>query len=192
MHTIDFLINRRSTPVVCLEDPAPQGEDLQMLLKAAVTVPDHGALRPWRFLLITGDARVRLGDIFAEATQRANPEANIVMLDTIRQKPLRAPLIIAVIAKIQPNHKIPVREQFFSAGAVAYNLVLAAEAIGFGAVWLTGVFATDPYVYHALELKEHEEITGFIHIGTPNALAARAREKALARPNPADITSLLD
>lgn len=190
MRTIDFLLNRRSTPVICLKDPAPQGEDLQTLLKAAVTAPDHGGLRPWRFLIIQGDARIKLGNIFAEATQRSHPEANLVVLDTIRQKPLRAPLIIAVIAKIQPQHKIPEREQLFSASAAAYNLVLAAEAMRYGAVWLTGAYATDPYVHQALHLNEHEEIIAFVHIGTPNTLAAEARKKALARPSPADISSI--
>jgi nitroreductase len=172
MDALQALLTRRSPAQ--LQDPAPEGPTLQSILDAAMRAPDHGKLRPWRFLVLRGDARARLGALMADALQRRDPTATPPLLEKERAKPLRAPLIVVVAAEIIESHKIPAVEQLLAAGAAAQNLQLAAHALGFGAVWRTGAPAYDPVVKQALGLKASDAIIGFMYLGTPAASAAPA------------------
>jgi nitroreductase len=172
MDALQALLTRRSPAQ--LQDPPPAGAALQSILDAAMRAPDHGKLRPWRFLVLRGDARARLGALMADALQRRDPTATPPLLEKERGKPLRAPLIVVVAAEIIEGHKIPAVEQLLAAGAAAQNLQLAAHALGFGAVWRTGAPAYDPVVKQALGLKPSDAIIGFMYLGTPAAAAAPA------------------
>jgi len=175
MQAIDALLSRRSAKM--LTDPGPDDGALELLLESAARAPDHGRLRPWRFIVIRGSARERLGELMAEQLRRAQPTASGESLQRERQKALRAPLIIVVAAACQASAKIPAIEQILSAGAAAQNMMLAAGALGFGAMWKTGGAAYDESVKVALGLGRTDSIVGFLYLGTApaEALPAPAR-----------------
>jgi nitroreductase len=165
MNTIDALLGRRSAKT--LTDPAPDEGALELLLQCASRAPDHGRLRPWRFILIRGAARERLGELLAGHLLRKQPAATAEALQRERQKALRAPLIIVVAAVCNAAAKIPVIEQILAAGAAAGNMMLAATELGFGAMWKTGDAAYDDAVKAALDLAPRDAIVGFLYLGTP-------------------------
>lgn len=185
MDAISLLTGRRSIAPDALGEPAPSEADLDTILRSAVAAPDHGGLMPWRFILIRDDARRRLGEVFAEATRAREPAADAATLAKQASKPLRAPLIIAVAARIdEDNPKIPAVEQLLSAGAAAQQIQLAATALGYGAIWLTGANAHDSAVGEALGLDLDDRIVGLVHIGTPEATGP-----APQRPDPWTFTT---
>ena len=176
--SLDFLNARRSTPARQLGAPGLAPEQLDALLAAATRVPDHGKLTPWRLLLIRGAALRAFGATLAQIHQRKDPAIGEAQLLKDRERYTFAPLVVVVIARITPGHKTPEQEQLLSAGCVAYNLLLGAQALGFGAQWLTGWAAYDVDVAALLGLSAHERIVSFVHIGT-------ARESAPERTRPA-------
>ncbi len=161
-----LLTTRRSVPARSLSSPGPDEAQLRQLLTWAVRVPDHGRLAPWRFLCIRGETRQRLGERLAIRARERDPGASEASLEKDRCRFAHAPLILTVIARTQPEHKVPEQEQLLSGGSVCFALLLGAQALGFGAQWLTGWPAYDPEVTRWLGLGEHERILGFIHIGT--------------------------
>jgi nitroreductase len=166
MDAIDAMTSRLSAPA--LVPPEPDAATLERILGAAANAPDHGKLRPFRFILIRGRARLAFGEVCAKAMQRREPNADATMLDRERQKALRAPLIVVVAAKLVSPAKIPEIEQIIAAGAAAQNLFVAAHAEGFGAMWKTGAPAYDPYVKQSLGLGENDAIVGFLYLGRPD------------------------
>lgn len=170
MQAIDALLKRRSAKT--LAEPAPDDGALELLLECASRAPDHGRLRPWRFIVIRGAARERLGDLMADQLRRKQPGASSEALQRERQKPLRAPLIIVVAAVCNATARIPPIEQILAAGAAAQNIMLAAPALGFGAMWKTGDAAYDDTVKVALGLVAEDSIVGFLYLGTAPADAA--------------------
>ena len=180
---LEFLDARRSVPSRQLGEPGPDDATLLRMLQAAARVPDHGKLVPFRFLRIAGDARHALGERLARRALERDPGAPAAALEKDRGRFGHAPLVVAVIARLTPGHKVPEQEQLLSAGSACFALLQAAQALGFGAQWLTGWAAYDDVIARTLGLGEHEKIVGFVHIGTPK-LDAPERE----RP---DATSLL-
>lgn len=165
MDALDALINRVSAPR--LIEPAPTAEQREQLFRAALRAPDHGQLRPWRFLTIEGEARHALGELFAEAIAGKYPDADEEALTKARNMPLRAPLLIVVIARTQEHPKVPAQEQVLAAGCAAHGILLAAYAQGIGAVWRTGELSHDRHVDAGLGLAANEQIVGYLYLGTP-------------------------
>ena len=180
MNALEALHTRESAAK--LQEPAPDDAALDAILQAAVRAPDHGRLRPWRFIAIRGEALKRFGDVMADALKARMPEATADMLERERAKALRAPLIIAVAARVQRGGKIPQIEQILAAGAAAQNIMLAAHALGHGAMWKTGDPAYDPRVKQALGLEPDDAIVAFIYLGT-NAGSGRN----IPRPAPREF-----
>lgn len=165
---LQFLNTRRSVKPDKLLPPGPAAEDLTRILTAGTRVPDHKKLAPWRFIVFEGDARARMGDVFADACQREEKEPpSPVRLDLERGRFLRAPLVVGVISAIKPRPGAPEWEQVLSAGALCFNICLAANALGFGTSWITEWIAYSPAVRNALKLGEGERIAGFIYMGHP-------------------------
>lgn len=177
--TLRLLALRRSTPVAVLGEPGPSADDLDAILRLGMRVPDHRKLEPWRVLIIEGEARVKLGEIFAAARRLRDPDVAEAKLVEDMKLPLRAPVILCVISS--PNHhdpkKTPVWEQQLSAGALCQNILIASQAMGWAGVWITEDAAFDGHVQAALGLHGHEQIAGFIYLGT-------AREKPVERQRP--------
>jgi len=176
--SIATLLSRAS--VKLLGEPGPSDADLRAIFEAAVRAPDHGKLHPWRFFVIRGDARRRLSDLFVAGVKRREPGANEAQIEKEREKPLRSPLTIAVVAKTVVGHKIPMIEQALSAGAAAMNILNATHALGFGAKWVTGANCYDPEFRREFGLDATDQLIGFIHVGTPVENAAPPE-----RPDPA-------
>lgn len=158
------LLHRRSE--AALGEPAPDGEVLADIQRAALTAADHATLRPWRFLVIRGAARHRLGELFVRSREAAEGELSPRERERTLGRPLRAPLLIVVIGAPRSDAKVPEIEQLLSAGAAAQNLLNAAYAQGVGAIWRTGGFAYDPVVKAGLGLAAGEHILGFLYLGT--------------------------
>ncbi len=177
--SLEALDQRRSVPSMQLGEPGPDTTTLLRMLESAVRVPDHGKLVPFRFLRIAGDARHALGDFLARRTLERDRDAPPAMVEKDRLRFSRAPVVVAVVARIQRGHKVPEQEQLLTAGCVCFALLQAAQAMGFGAQWLTAWMAYDAEVLQVLGIGEDESVAGFIHIGTPQALVPE-RE----RPDP--------
>jgi len=169
-----LLAHRRSSSAQGLGEPGPSSEQLETLLRLAVRVPDHGKLAPWRFVIMPKASKAELLEALGRIAD-GQPEP-----DTARAKLAKlaaAPISILVVSRIDPASKIPVWEQELSAGAVCMSLLIAAEAMGFGANWITDWYAYAPEGAKLLGLGENERVAGFIHIGTP-------AEPPLERPRP--------
>lgn len=181
MSPVEFLGQRRSVPSKLLGEPGPDDVQLRELLTLAVRVPDHGKLEPWRFVRIAGEARHALGAKLVALRLARDAGTEPTALDKDRARFTHAPLVLAVIGRILPGHKIPEQEQILSAGCVCFNLLLGAQALGYGAQWLTGWPAYDRGLAGAFGLQPHERIVGFVHIGTPQGeMPERPRPDPLA------------
>lgn len=165
MDAVEALLTRASA--IKLTDPAPPDAALDRILQAAARAPDHGRIRPWRFIVIRGAARHKLGALMAERMRAVAPDAPEPLLAREAEKPLRAPLIVTVATRLERDHpKIPEVEQLLSAACAAQNVMVAAHAMGYGCMWKTGQSAYDPVVKQALGLAAHEHIVGFMYLGT--------------------------
>lgn len=186
---ITDLTERVSAPVTSFTGEAPAPADLPLILQAGMSAPDHGGLQPWRYLTVAGAARERLGDLFADALREDDPETSESALATARSRPLRAPVIVVVIAAQTPDLAVPVDEQFLAAGASAHQLVLAATALGYGAVWLSGPFSYHPRVRRGLGVDDGEKIAGLVYLGTVEDGALERRRAAVRRADAATVTT---
>lgn len=178
---LDFLLTRRSRPAKTLAAPVPGREALQTLLTAAARTPDHGKLEPWRFIVLDKAALTRLAGLVAErgAALALDPEK----IAKGQAQFADADLVVAVISAPKPSDKIPEIEQVYSAGAVCLALLNAALAAGWGANWLSGWASHDrAFVTEGLGLDAHENVAGFIHIGTETSAPPE-------RPRP-DVTAI--
>ena len=175
MDALDALTRRVSVPV--LTGPDITEQQIDTLIRAALRAADHAWLRPSRYLSIQGDARQRLGDVFA-ATE---PDADPNRIERLKAMPMRAPLILVAISSITEHPKVPETEQLMSTAAGVQNLLNAAWAMQLGAVWRTGALAYHPAIKTALGLASHERLVGFIYLGHING-----NTKAVPELNPAD------
>ena len=164
---LQLLKTRRSVKPMELTGPAPSEAEIGNMLTIASRVPDHGKLKPWRFIVFEGDARFAAGETIAAAFRGNRPDATPDQIEFERNRLARAPLVIAVVSRAAPHVKIPEWEQQLSAGASAMSVVFAAHAMGYAASWITEWYAYDRRVLDALGLAPNERVAGFVHIGRP-------------------------
>jgi nitroreductase len=180
-----LLFRRRS--IGRLTEPAPSDDELHTILRAAAAAPDHGELRPWRFVVLRGENKDAFGTVLAEAYLRRVEAAGgapaPAKLAKEQTKLGRAPLVIIVCAMHRHDPKIPWEDQVGAANAAAQNVCLAATALGYGSMWRTGDPVFDDHVKAAVGLTEHDAIVGFVYIGTPH----EGREKAPNEPSLDDL-----
>ncbi|MDO6693672.1 NAD(P)H nitroreductase [Aliiglaciecola sp. 3_MG-2023] len=176
MQALDLLLHRRSQPR--LKGPAPQGQQLETIMQAALRAPDHAGLTPWKFVVCQGRGLIKLGEIFEEAAINEGLDEN--QIQRAPQMPLRAPMVIVAIAKYSEHPKVPWVEQVASASCAVHSMQMAAVAQGFGGVWRTGSYAQNEDVKCAFFLEEQDEIVGFLYLGTPtnDAMPAPQRDSA--------------
>ena len=183
MTLLDCLERRRSVPAARLAAPGPTPDEVRTILTVASRVPDHGALTPWRFIVIEGAARAALSERLAEAciadaeTSEAQEQARKTA-QKLRFLFGQPPLVVVAVCKPDANAKTPVQEQILSAGAACMNLITAATVLGYSANWLTGWAGTHPAARPILGLNDGESVAGVIPIGT-------AMEMPADRPRPA-------
>ncbi|MFB9950797.1 nitroreductase [Rhizobium puerariae] len=163
---VDFLRDRHSTPVAQIKEPGPSQEELQSILAFATRVPDHGKLAPWRLIVYRGDIRRKLGERFLALSLEKTPDLTDAAKDAELTRFTRAPLVVAIVSTAAPHVKIPEWEQVLSAGAVCFNMLLAANAHGYVANWRTEWVAYDGEALQLLGVKPDEKVAGFVHIGS--------------------------
>jgi nitroreductase len=161
---LDQLLSRRS--VGPLQEPAPEGADLDLILDAGLRAPDHGRLRPWRFVVIRGEARLAYGEKLVEAVALRDPANAATLAERYRAWVRRTPMLIAVGAVVKPGN-IPEIEQLLAAGAAAMNMLNALHMLGYGGMWVTGPNAYDPNVNTLLGFEAPSRLVGFLTVGTP-------------------------
>lgn len=180
MGALEALQRRRSQPKVT--DEAPTSAELLPLIAAAARVADYGDLKPWRLIEVRGDARDRVGRAIAEASGLIGKDA----LKTAA-KPLRAPLLIAVVACRRSSHKVELWEQDAAAAGVAHMLSLLLDEAGWGVMWRSGRQTRTDSVRAAHRLEAGEELLGWLYVGRP---AKQKSEPKRRLPPEAYVSSL--
>jgi nitroreductase len=183
---LDLVLARRSAPV--LKEPGPTRAELARILAAAGTVPDHGSLRPFRFVVVEGEGRAVFGDALARMAAEHRPSMPAAGLDKVRAKAFRSPTLIALIASPR-NEKIERWEQHATAACAGYAVVLAAHALGVGANWKSLPFTRGAALAGVLGLTAEEEMFGWIHLGRASDEAAPAPRQPLIL---ADVVTVID
>ncbi|QGU14944.1 NAD(P)H nitroreductase [Leclercia sp. 119287] len=168
MDALELLVNRRSA--ARLTEPAPAGEQLDNILRAGMRAPDHGTLQPWHFFIIECEGRERFSTLLEKGAVAAGQDEKAI--EKARNAPFRAPMIIAVVAKCQPQHKVPVWEQEMSAGCAVMAMQMAAVAQGYNGIWRSGALTDSPVVREGLDCGAHDKIVGFLYLGTPQLKAS--------------------
>lgn len=175
MDALEAIWARRS--IGRLGDPGPSPEDLYLVLEAAAAAPDHGELRPWRFVVLEGPAKDRFGEVLAEAmltrcrARGTSPTEG--QLTKERTKLGRAPVVVVVAAVRRPSDTIPWADQLAAGAAAAENALIAATSLGYGSMWRTGDVAYDEHVKAALGLGTDDTVVGFLYFGTTSPESAK-------------------
>jgi nitroreductase len=151
-------------------DAVPR-ELTEKLLDAAVQAPNHYKVRPWRFVVLTGDALHRLGDVMSASLRQRHPEYPQEAFDKAHATPLQAPVVIAIGVDKPTEAKVLEIENICAAAAATQNLLLAAEALGLGSKWRTGEWATDVKVKEFLGFQADQHLIGFVYLGYPEVIA---------------------
>ena len=186
MTVLSVIRDRSTVPPAKMRPPGPSPEQIRILLEMAAAAPDHGRLVPYRYLIVEGEGRAALGRLFAEGLVSEKPDAAEADIVKQREAPLRAPLLLIAIARVDKDHpKYPAIEQIASAAASVQNVLIAAQALGFASKWATGKNATMAAVRDGLGLAAHEQILGFVYIGSVDELAAPTP----GRPQPEAIST---
>ena len=158
-----LLLDRRSHHR--LTDPGPGAQELDLILRAALRVPDFGGLRPFRFLAARGEGRDRLGQAMQRAAVAAGRTAEVI--ERAPRMPLRAPLVIVVVASPRADQTVPVFDQQLCAACTVLTMQLAARALGYGGVWRSGWLMYDRGFHREMGFNDREQIVGFLYLGTP-------------------------
>jgi nitroreductase len=164
---LDVLLSRQSQWP--LAEPGPADTELDLIIDAALRAPDHGNLRPWRFVTIRGDARGPLGDLLVDLACARSPGEPRSAHAHRRQKAFAAPLVIALGAALKAHPKVPEIEQLLAAGAAAMNMLNAIHALGYGGFWATGPDCYEARLHDTLGFAPNERLLGFLFVGTPKA-----------------------
>lgn len=172
MDAITLLLTRRSC--AALQAPAPEGEALDVILKAALRVPDFQELRPYEFIVAKDGGLARLGAMMERAAIASGQPPDIVK--RAPKMPLRAPLVIVVVAKARDSVVVHPLEQQMTAGCAVMAMQMAAFAQGFGGIWRSGWAMFDPTLHAELGLAERDQIVGFLYLGTPVTPPAHAND----------------
>lgn len=173
IETIHQNIHQRQS-IGQLIEPAPNTEQLEKAVLAALTAPDHHRLKPTRFVVVTSEQRAAFGELLANALADLG-ETDPAQLDRVKQHPFRAPLLVLALTTIQDHPKVPYFEQILSTGAAIQNFLLSLQAQGFASMWRSGAVVESNWLKQQLGLKEQDLISGIIYIGTAaKAIAPRA------------------
>ncbi len=175
---LQLLLSRRSVAALKLHEPGPDAAQIEAAVGAALRAPDHNNLKPWHCVLIRGEARRRLSALLGSRMQEREPSTPPTKLEKVRNNPLAAPLVVAIVARFQPENKVPEQEQLLCCGAATMNMQNAFHAQGFASIWLTGGNAYDPLIAQALGLASQERCLGFLYVGSaasPDSLLPPAR-----------------
>lgn len=167
MDALELLLQRRSAGR--LTEPAPQGDVLNHILQAGLRAPDHGALKPWHFVIVEQEGRERFSQLLSSSAIKEGQDDKAI--EKARSAPFRAPLIITVIARCEEHPKVPEWEQVVSAGCAVMAMQMAAQAQGFNGIWRSGAWTESESVREAFGCRRQDKIVGFLYLGTPQLKA---------------------
>lgn len=169
----DFLIKRRSTAK--LSDPAPIKTDVKKIIQCAMSVPDHGGLRPYRFVVIDGDTRRLFAKAMVASTIAEKGDVTPAIEKKIEAKAFLAPMQIAIIFNPKIDCKIPEWEQFATASCTGYAITIAASSLGYESIWKSFGYSSAMPIIEFLKMNPREKFLGWINLGSrcPNPLLAR-------------------
>ncbi|MDG6093848.1 nitroreductase [Acetobacter sp. AN02] len=162
---MDLLLSRASADT--LHEPAPSGRILETILSAAMRAPDHGKLRPWRMITVSGDARRDVAERIVASMKRLDPDVPQAKIDKRRHRFSTTPMTIILGRHLRPDNKIPLIEQDLAVGAAAMNILNALHFAGFGGLWVSGEMTCDPVLAAELGFPAPHALAGFIFTGTP-------------------------
>ena len=189
MDALSAIEKRRSISKLVM--PGPNGEQLGVLIGAAIAAPDHAKLKPWRFIVLRGAAKDAFSDVFAnsylQACDKAGSAPDEATLTKERTKLERAPVVIVAVHQARPHNSVTVDEQRDAVAAAVENLLIAATALDFGTMWRTGNSVQDPHVRAALGVGADDSIVGFIYVGT---IAPECTPKPRELPNARDLIEI--
>lgn len=187
MDALEAIFARRS--IGRLRPPAPNEEDLDTILRAAAVAPDHNSLRPWKFVILEGEAKVAFGVVLAEAYRARSTAAGKDIVPAKEEKERtklgRAPMVVVVCTINRDDDLVPFLEQYAAGAAASQNMLIAATALGYGSMWRTGDPAYDDDVKAALGVTKDDAINGFLYLGTPH-------DEGGKDPNEADLDDLVE
>lgn len=178
MDTIEALMSRVSTGSKRLLEPGPSDSELKLMLEASMTAPDHKGLKPWRFIVVKDEARATLGELFATAAQKRDPDTKAKEIDRQRDKGANPPVTLIVVATPKEDDKVPEYEQLITAGIAAQQVQLAAFSMGYGTILVSGEKVDDAFIKQALNIGEQEIIIGFISMGSVESVLIKSRLSA--------------
>ena len=181
---MSLLRARRSVPIAQLQAPGPTRAEIDLMLSAALRVPDHGALCPWHIHIVTGDARECLGEMLVEAYREEAPEPDPARIEKLARMGTTAPLVLLVVARADRAARVPVVEQWLSCGALCQNLTIAANALGYRTNWLTGTGAYSEAFKRNAGIEPAHAIAGFLFVGSTDT---EPRDRP--RPRVSQVTS---
>jgi nitroreductase len=167
----EFLLSRHSCHHLAL--PAPDEKQLNIILRAAMRSPDFQHLRPFRFLVAKGDGLIRLGELFAQSAKVMNKPEQVI--ERVRKMPLRAPVVITVVATPAMNKHVTAFDQILCASASVLMMQMAAQSLGFNGIWRSGWLMQSRELHQVLELEDTAQIVGFLYLGTPTENVAAVR-----------------
>ena len=163
-----------------LVEPAPDARALEQIVAAGLRAPDHGKLRPWRFVAIRGAARARFADIAVAALHARDETVTEAEALRMHGKLTGPPLILALGVHVTPAHKVPEIEQVMAVAAATMNMLNAAHTMGFAGKWVTGPNAYDPVLAEALGFTAPDRLAGFLYLGTAAGAILAARRPSVA------------
>jgi len=160
----------------------PPRELIEEIIQAGASAPNHYRTEPWRFIVVAGSARDDLGEVMAQAAAAklenpSGPEAQQI-LERERKKPLRAPVLIVAAAVPSTEPKVMEVEEVAATAAAVQNMLVAAEALGLGAMWRTGPAAYDSMVKRHLGLPETAHVLAFVYVGYPDPVPRPPRTRS--------------
>ncbi|MCL1630394.1 nitroreductase [Sporolactobacillus sp. CPB3-1] len=169
MDTIEAIKTRRSIRKV--SDQEPPKKLIEQILDAARRAPNHKNTEPWHFTILTGEGRNKLGEVYGKVNQRNLGSADQATLDAAYEKGLasakRAPVVIVVTVEPSDNPNIVEIEEFEATASAVENLLLAAHALGLGAMWRTGAAAYTEEAKRQFGVSEKGSVVGFVYVGYP-------------------------
>ena len=181
IHTRQTILPKR------LAEPGPDAAQLQAILGAAASAPDHHELLPWRFVLVPAGARDRLAEVFATALVERDASATPQQVAQAREKAYRSPLLLLAVVRLRDDDaEIAPHERIVSAGCAVQNMLLMAHAQGFGGALTSGKALQSAPLRALFGLQPDEQALCFVNIGT----VVKARPVRL-RPQAAQYVSTL-
>ena len=170
-----------------LTDPIPSKDEMEKVFQAALRAPDHAWVRPSRFIQVSGAGLQKLSDTFVEVAKESFEDLTDDKIEKYKNAPFRAPLIVILVSSKKDHPKVPRIEQIISTGTAGQNIMLALNALGYGAIWRTGRFAFNAKISERLGLNDDQTIIGYIYIGTP-----KGKKKSLPKMNTEEYISVWD